>query len=873
MNRSQKLGRRPWEIFPYLIVLAALVALGIIVYASGQRMLQVGKQLALEDAELMHWWYQNHRARLNAQTASLAYRVSDSVEFEALVEEVGLADHPGYLAWILPDQSVKAALNPSTLIGDPINKNKMFAFVPAVGQPAADFWHDDGQPYFISMAPVPAEQGGGVVVMQAPVAEDLLLSLAELTGREVMFYSFEGQTPLASSNPGLLSDPPRLEASWVKEVATGQAPDSTRTGNQQGGQIVGMTAFQDFGGISFSGYLALVEPEAAITQFVPQGAFLIIAFIALIVLGIGCFLLHRLAGQYLDRFRVETREQQRTFKLRMVGLVILFLLPALGGAGYIIARTSQESRVLDRRATQIAKDVMFAAFAGMTTQVEQFADSAPLQAESAAALADKTRLASGFDFALTEPTGELSYLGDDEFSEDALAQLMALEAGQVKALTSGVAVLLAAKQSLPDGTSVIGGYRLDKRIKNIADDAPVNLTLFQGDEPAATSLNDREIVTLTFDPSVEESLNQSGQASYEQKVHWYDSKLAASILQVTNPEQWRLIVSQASITWLNAVRSYQAFSVAILVTLLVAVGVLMTLILNQDHPLMLRRMITGYMFILPALIWLIWWRLGPALFTVFLSFHKWSVLDPAKPFVGWHNYRLITEDDKFWNAMWNTLVYTTQIPISMAISLALALALNQQLRGIRALRTIYYMPAVTSIVVVSLMWQLLYNKDLGVFNYLLSFVGLGPYGWLQSPTMAMPSIMGMSIWLALGAQMLLFLAGLQSIPNEYYEAAEVDGANPLRKFWHITLPLLAPTTFFVLVTSVIASFQVFGPIYVLTDGGPAGATDVAVYRIYFEAWQNLRFGYASAETVVLFAFLFLVTLLQFKYFGRRVSYG
>ena len=265
--------------------------------------------------------------------------------------------------------------------------------------------------------------------------------------------------------------------------------------------------------------------------------------------------------------------------------------------------------------------------------------------------------------------------------------------------------------------------------------------------------------------------------------------------------------------------------------------------------------------------------MGPALFAAYLSFHKWSVLSPAKPFVGLHNYRQIWGDTVFWNAMWNTVIYVLQIPLGIALALALALALNRPLKGIRYLRTIYYMPAVTSVVVVSLMWKLLYNKDLGIFNYLLDFVGLGPYGFLQSTSGAMPSIMGMAVWLGLGARMLLFLAGLQSIPNDFYEAADVDGAGRWNKFLHITIPLLAPTTFFVFITSVIGSFQVFGPVYVLTQGGPAGATDVAVHRIYFEAWQNLRFGYASAETVILFAILFAVTVIQFRYFGRNVSYG
>ncbi|MCB0064375.1 MAG: sugar ABC transporter permease, partial [Caldilineaceae bacterium] len=475
--------------------------------------------------------------------------------------------------------------------------------------------------------------------------------------------------------------------------------------------------------------------------------------------------------------------------------------------------------------------------------------------------------------------------GAEALSESMIAALQSIEPGQVDVVTAGKTVLLAGHQmgaetgaetgaeSGTDRVSAYAGVRFNSYLPRILEISGVDLTIFNGREPIYTTLATREIESLYFDEAVEAELAANGQASYLQKVGWNPGKLTLYGLGLGETDQWRMIISQASITWSNAVRGYQGFSLAMLAGVVVLTGAILMTLLNLDKPLLLRRLYTGYFFILPAVIWLVWWQLGPALFTGYLSFHKWSVLSPAKPFVGFHNYLQIWEDDVFWNAMKNTFIYVTQIPLGMALALALALALNRPLKGIRALRTIYYMPAVTSIVVVSLMWKLLYSKDLGIFNYLLSFIGLGPYGFLQSTTMALPSIMAMSIWLGLGARMILFLAGLQSISNDYYEAADVDGANGWSKFWHITLPLLAPTTFFVFITSVINSFQVFGPVYVLTQGGPAGASDVAVHRIYFEAWQNLRFGYASAETVILFAFLFVVTAVQFRYFGRNVSYG
>ncbi len=872
MIESHLPAKRLWGPLPYTIVVVMLIALGIIIYAGGQRMMIVAEELAQEDAEAMYWWYLNQREQLNRQVMALANQASDSQDFEALAAAVGLAEPSGYLAWLGPDKTVKAVLNAEALRGDPAN-TKMFAFVPAIGQPASDLWQDD-RPYFISMAAVSEEQGGGVIMMQVPVDSHMMDQLASLTGRDVMLYSFEDQQAQLSSNERLISDPPQFDPTWMKEVATGQVPDSVRTRNQQGSQIVGLTAFPDFAGVSYSGYIALVEPTQTLTQRIPWFSNILLILVALAVLAIAGFILQSQIQTYLGQFRARQPQQRGAFKWRMVGLTLLLVLPSILIAWVAMARLSTVSKVLDLRTAQIAKDILIEAFENLTDQVSHFVDTSTMvQASDTTTMLEKIRLANSFDFVVSDSETALIPSDNEVLSPEMVSQLKTLEAGQLDLLTFDHAVLLVGTQTSPDGTVVSGGYRLDRRLDKIADEGPADVSLFDGTTPLISSLNDRELATISFDPRLEEQLKQDGQVSYTQKVHWHDSKLTLQALTIGDLDQLRLLISQPSITWLNAISAYQFFGFGVIAAALVIIVILLVSMLNLDRPVMMRKLYTGYLFILPALIWLVWWRMGPTFFMGFLSFHKWSVLTPAKPYVGLHHYNLIAQDEKFWNAMGNTLVYITQIPLGMAIALALAMALNQQIRGIRVLRTIYYMPAVTSIVVVSLMWKLLYNKDLGVFNYLLDFIGLGPYGWLQSPNMAMPSIMAMAVWLGLGARMLLFLAGLQSIPNELYEAANVDGAGGWHKFWHITLPLLAPTTFFVLVTSVIQSFQVFGPIYVLTDGGPAGATDVAVYRIYFEAWQNLRFGYASAETVILFACLFVVTALQFRYFGRRVSYG
>lgn len=871
--------RQRWKLLPYIMPLLALIALVAIAYAAGQRLLAVAEAQAEEDAAMIHWWHENQRATMNSQTTALAQRMGDNVDFTQAVEEAGLADS-GYLAWLAPDQSINAAYAEEKAVGDPLSR-RMFAYVPTVGYAAADLWNDGWDAYFISMAPVPEARGGGVILLQIPIDEAFVNSLATLVGRDVVLYAFEGKTPLISSNPELITDYLWLEPSWMNTVATGQLPAAIQSRNYASDVVVGITAFPDFAGITYSGYWAMAERSPAILQQIPWVFYAILIGVAVLILVAGAWYLQRAMAQFLATFRAMDYRNRRGLKQRMALVAVLALIPTLLVAWFLVARTATISKTYDLRTTQIAKTVLIDAAETITTEAQRFLtlDMTAFVADSPDATAEAIRQAGALDLVLIESAEpQIAAVPGREPTPEAVEAALQLAPNTMSILTTGKVSLLAMAQTLADGTKLVGAYHLSDRLRDIVDAAPVDLSLLAGTTPLYTSLTDNEIATITFDSAQEATLQRDGELSYTQQVHWYPSKLTAYALQLGEQVSgqtaaWRLVISQPSVTWSNVIMVLQGISVGSMLLVVLLCGIVLLTVLNLDKPMLLRRLYTGFGFLSPAIIWLIWWQLGPSLFTLYLSFHKWSVLNPAKPFVGFHNYNLIWDDEKFWNAMGNTLYYSMQIPISMVLALALALALNRQIRGIRFLRTIYYMPAVTSIVVVSLMWQLLYNKELGIFNYVLSFVGLGPYGWLQSTTMAMPSIMGMEVWLGLGARMLLFLAGLQSISNDYYEAAAVDGANSWHKLWNITLPLLAPTTFFVFVTAVIGSFQVFGPIYVLTQGGPAGATDVAVHRIYFEAWQNLRFGYASAETVILFACLFILTAIQFRYFGKRVSYG
>jgi ABC-type sugar transport system permease subunit len=293
----------------------------------------------------------------------------------------------------------------------------------------------------------------------------------------------------------------------------------------------------------------------------------------------------------------------------------------------------------------------------------------------------------------------------------------------------------------------------------------------------------------------------------------------------------------------------------------------------RARPRALRETLTAWGFLAPATLHLAVFSFGPMLFAGYLALHRWSPLEPVKPFVGLGNFVALARDPLVWISLRNTLLYTLHVPVAMAIALGVALVLQHRSGAARVARTIFFLPYVSSLVAVALVWQWMYHADFGLLNSLGALVGLPPVDWLGNPRTALVAVMVVSIWVQVGYQMIVFLAGLQGIPRDYLDAARVDGASPWQRFWRVTFPLLRPVTLFVLVTGVITSFQVFTLIYVLTDGGPLHATDVLVYRIYQMAWEFLQFGDASALALTLFALLFGATWLQFRLLGKRVDYA
>jgi len=283
-----------------------------------------------------------------------------------------------------------------------------------------------------------------------------------------------------------------------------------------------------------------------------------------------------------------------------------------------------------------------------------------------------------------------------------------------------------------------------------------------------------------------------------------------------------------------------------------------------------RNTLIGISFILPNFLGFALLTLVPVVAAFGLAFMEWDSYNPAQ-WVGLDNFQKMFGSDTFWIALRNTLYYGIgHVPLTLLCSLGLALVLNRRLRGVRFFRTAAFFPYVTSLVAVAVVWNMLFNPTMGPVNQLLTSLGVAdPPGWTSSSDWAMPAVIITSVWRDMGYYMILFLAGLQTIPVEYYEAARVDGANAWQRFWHITLPTLRPTTFLVLILLTVGSFKVFDLIVVMTDGGPGRATLVLSQLIYREGIAQGEFGYASAISLVLFVIVLLVTVLQFRLGERR----
>lgn len=283
-----------------------------------------------------------------------------------------------------------------------------------------------------------------------------------------------------------------------------------------------------------------------------------------------------------------------------------------------------------------------------------------------------------------------------------------------------------------------------------------------------------------------------------------------------------------------------------------------------------RRNAEGWLFASPWILGFLLWTAGPMIASLFIAMSEWDLVSEPR-WVGFENFSLMFDDKLVWKSLQVTSYYAfTSVPLSIIFGMGLALLLNAQVRGLRWYRTAFYLPSVLSGVAVALLWRWLFSGEFGLINAMLSYIGIDGPSWLGDPQWALRSLVGMSLW-GVGSGAIIYLAGLQGIPTDLYEAAEVDGARNWDRFWKITLPMMTPVVFFQLVVGAIAALQVFTQAFIMTSGGPANSTLFLLLYLYQNAFTYWRMGYASALAWLLFAYILILTLIM-QFTSKRWVY-
>lgn len=284
-----------------------------------------------------------------------------------------------------------------------------------------------------------------------------------------------------------------------------------------------------------------------------------------------------------------------------------------------------------------------------------------------------------------------------------------------------------------------------------------------------------------------------------------------------------------------------------------------------------RDLRDGLLFTSPFILGVLALWVGPMLYSLYLILHDWNMLTAPK-FIGLGNFERMLNDPLVGKSLVNTAYYTfLGVPLQLLVAFSLAVMLNQQIRGLGIYRTVYYLPSITPAVAFAVVWIQILNPEFGVLNQVLSWFGLGPVNWLFNPAWSKPALIIMILWLT-GFQMIIFLAGLQSVPKELQEAAEIDGANTWRRFVTVTIPIISPIILFNMIISIIGSFQVFTAVFIMTDGGPQDSTLFMVLYLYRNAFELFKMGYAASLAWVLFLIIMIFTAIQFFFANRWVYY-
>ncbi|MBN7776464.1 MULTISPECIES: carbohydrate ABC transporter permease [Nitratireductor] len=287
----------------------------------------------------------------------------------------------------------------------------------------------------------------------------------------------------------------------------------------------------------------------------------------------------------------------------------------------------------------------------------------------------------------------------------------------------------------------------------------------------------------------------------------------------------------------------------------------------------MSRKLTPYLFVLPLMTFIALFTYIPIVTSLNLSFREWDFMSPDKPFVGFDNYRLLLSSHEFWNSLYVTTLFAViSVPLRLVLALGVASFLTRETLAPRLLRGALFLPSVTSTVSIAVVFSWVFSTDYGMANALLQSLGAGKVPWLQDPQIALWVLIFVNTWKQLGYDIVIYIAGLQAIPRELYDAAAVDGGSRFHVFRRVTVPLVMPTTYFLLVISVIEAFQVFTIVSVMTHGGPAGATDLLVNMLYRIGFTLFDIGTGSALAVLLFIFLIMLAFIKARVIGRRVHY-
>lgn len=296
----------------------------------------------------------------------------------------------------------------------------------------------------------------------------------------------------------------------------------------------------------------------------------------------------------------------------------------------------------------------------------------------------------------------------------------------------------------------------------------------------------------------------------------------------------------------------------------------MTAAAHTKKPFFRRAKLLPYLLVSPYLLYVTVFVLFPVFFCFFLTFHRWNIISPMH-FIGTDNYSRLIHDRLFWKAIGNTLKFLlVHIPLQLVVSLFLAQLLNQKIRAISFFRGSFFLPVIVSGVVITILWQQLFGYDTGIINRLFTALGFSKVGWLVNPDVAIYSIAVMATWKNVGLYVILFLVGLQTVPTQYYEAAKMEGATGWQQFYHITLPMINPTVFLVVILSTIGGFNLFIEPYIMTGGGPLNQTLSAVLYIYKQAFQYYNMGYSATLGFFYALMIMTVVILQKKFIEKEV---